>query len=339
MPTVESRILTPFPAKSETEKAHELDPLRSEFMHHVMSPISHLAVVRTIDNFRSVFLSSLSGDSGNIVRNEADEIASHVKRTRYSGSGSPILESVGKKLHYIHETDQDAAVYPAWDLLTERQQSAATRFVSFTDPGAIGDDNNMLYESGLYTIREMLRMIYTKHPELELDDTEHMVSFLRNPLTPSILRGFAIGGNGFPASLTGGNRHYPAGNLWHHDAEKPVLDTSGDQPRTSDEIIDAAHTHRRSLREMPTDDLADHGAYGVYLRYSKGCPARFLHFRTDVQELRQQKLSFYPEQIADMMTDDQPIIEQIDDQGYRIVRDSYAEVLNTLADGVELLAH
>lgn len=329
MTSLERGVQPHIPERSEP--AHKFDRLRPEFMHHVMSPFSHAAVARTVDSSRDLFLERVRDVPE--IRTTAGQWGSYeigdttYRPERHAATAVEVLSGEFKSM-FTNLEDMD--VYPTFDLLTPRQRTAAKRCLSFSD------SKGPLFQTSFFTVNNIVQQIYLRHPELQLHDTGHMLSFLRDDRTPGILRGFASGGFGFIANLIGDNTH-PAGSSWHENPQKPVLDTSGEHPRTSKEILDVAHLHRTMNASMPEGELYDNDVFEVFLRYSAGCPARFLTFRTDIKDLMDHDLNLSPIQLKDLMDGDRPMIKQTDTHNYRVLRDSHAIVLNTLADGLEIL--
>lgn len=311
------------------EGSQEFDDLRPDFMEHVISPLAHTAVVATVDSHGDRFLAELQDAEGDEVRRLAgmdDSGNSEYRPDIHAVDGLIFLEQSFGSLR------TEATRHPVWDILTARQQKAAERFTVFSVQSS--PDLSLVDQSA--TIVDTVRTIHERHPELELADTTKMAAFLRHPLTPSIFRGFAVGGNAFPDSLRGRNIH-PAGAPWRENPEKPVLDMSGEHPRTSRELRNAAYEHRKVNERTVGSDLDDYGVE-IGQRYSNGCPVRHLNFRTDVPSLRGNRLQLGPFQIGQLMSVERPAIQPVDANNFRIQRDALAVVSGLYARGLEIIA-
>lgn len=328
----------PFDAKSE----HPIDRIRPDFMHHIMSPLTHTAIVRNIDMFRSAFLSQVQGDDRGIIQDYFDKPERTVPGYQPESPISLSVRLLGNTLSNM-DMMMDLPFYPAWSRFTTPQLIAADRFISFGDSDNTKSSDHMLIESGVDTFTEVLHQIESRRRDLGLSDPAQMVSFLREPLTPHLLRGLATGGFGFIADLRGNSRNsHSAIRPWRGDPNKPILDTLGTYPRASSELRHAANIHRKYIADLPAEGLTRNGVFGPGLQYSKGCPVRFETFQTGIETLTAFGLQLSREQLMDMMSGDNPIISYIgtNDESakdeYRVERDAYAAVGNVIADALEL---
>jgi hypothetical protein len=331
MTKAEIGAIVPFPERFSPNTEHPIDHLRPDFMHHVMSPVGHTAVVRTIDTVRHEFLSK--------TEEQKTWLQEFANGARDMSPVNLALRVLGSTLGDIGNT---IPVYPTWSHFTNRQLIAADRFFSFASPANGESSDRMLFSSGVTTVKDVIRMIESRHPELEISNPDKMISFLRDPLTPSTLRGFATGGFGFLASLDSNlDSETPQGTPWHKDSHKPILDTSGKHPHASKELRKAALAHRMSVQAISADDTDTLQYYSIFydgVTNSIGCPVRFTTFRTDIKQLTVNGLQLSQRQLIDMMSGDQPIVKQIDTNGYRIVKDAYETVGTILADALEVVA-
>lgn len=328
MITLENRIISPIPERFAPE--HEIDRLRPAFMHHVISPLAHTAVVRSLDMFGGRFLRNLYGLEGNLIRKKAayESGDNSFNPHKHANKALIFLD------HSLGDMSRSQAVYPVWDILTDRQQAAARRFTLFANSNSPADAV-LFNQAG--TVTDTIITIHEHHPELNLNNTTNLIDFLRDPFLPSILRGIAPGGSSFADSLRGLSDH-PAGRPWSEDAQLPILDTSGHHPRTSKAIRDAAYSHREQNQTMPADELKSHGVFNISMRHSSGCPVRQLYFDTNATDLVEQGLNLSSSQAALLTTGKQPVIQQTDEYRYEITRDATAEVIYLLAKALEVIA-
>ena len=327
MLTLENRFINPIPERFSPE--HEIDRLRPAFMHHVISPLAHTAVVRSIDMFGGRFLRNLYGLEGDLIRKKA--------AYEYGDNSFNPYKHADKALvfldHSLGDMSRSQAVYPVWNFLTDRQQAAAKRFTLFANSNSAAD---VALFNQASTVTDTIITIHEHHPELNLNNTTNLVNFLRDPSTPSILRGIALGGSSFADSLRGLSDH-PAGKPWREDIHLPILDASRHPLRTTKAIRDAAYAHRKQNQTMSTDELMGNGIFNVAMRYSSGCPVRQLYFDTDVKDLVEEGLNLSSNQAALLTGGKQPVIQQTDKYRYNIVRDATAEVSSLLADALEII--
>lgn len=309
-------------------KEHEVDIVRPAFMHHVVSPLAHTTVVRTLDTFERNFLENVRASRDH----QENERAAFIP-TKYEALNEAVSAIMSLDTN-LGSMVNSSPVYSTWNTLTEQQQLAAKRFTVFgLRNDSRGHDTVLFGNSN--TITDTIKLISEHHPELKLDDINNMTAFLRNPMTPGILRGFSIGGFGFLVSLSG-ERGHPIGKTWRDDPHKPVLDTTGKKPRTSRAVREAAYEHRYSNATEDTADIRDLIPV-IAMRYSSGCPARQLKFRTDNEELSAYNLNLTDAQVELLNAGGKPVIEAVDKHQYNIVRDSIATKAGLLATALEVI--
>jgi len=356
MAKAETGTIVPFPEKFTPYTEHPIDRLRPVAMHHVIGPFGHIAVVRTVDSVRDAFLSKTKDRKKHL--HEFLSSAQDMNPANLALSWlSSTLENVIRGETVIKGKDiirgESIPVYPTWSTFTNRQRIAAHRFtfafksIDLTDPTEVSVNaaDTMFFTSGVSTVRDAIQMFASRHTDLTLNDFEQMTAFLRDPLTPSRLRGLATGGFGFLNSLNPETVNTtPQGMPWHDNPQKPVLNTSDDPPlagMVTKELTDAAHEHRERVQTISPDDRNTLDEFSIFhdgVIHSIGCPVRFLTFRTDNQQLVANRLQLSQEQIADMLRGDQPIAKKTanDPNGYSIMRDAYETVGTLFADALEV---
>jgi hypothetical protein len=309
-------------------EASDFDRVRPNFMHHVVSPMAHLAIVQVVDAVREDFLNVLKNTDGAEIRDVL------------TNDGLELGTAASIALGFVHQSllstlmEHGDVGVRIEDVLSGRQLTAVYRFTSIVQgadiTGALGNASR--------TIPRTIDTIHSRHAELGLASVEGLTSFLRSPFTPGILRGFAIGGNGFPDSLGGFNK-LEAGAPWREDPAKPVLDTTGSHPRTLKEVRDAAYEHRDMAAAATHGDSfgLGNGIVEIAMRYSDGCPMRRLGFSIDDAELKAEELNLTEEQVLPLIQGSQPIATKVTEAKYRILRDGLAAMCGLLADGVEIV--
>lgn len=316
---------------------HPIDILRNDFNHHVIGPLSHVIIIRTLDKIGDGFIQSLRGELG-------QEIRDGLVRSNPRNQAVNALEKLSEKLRDRGETYfVDQKIQPITPLISPRQRSAAVRFGTPQMEGSL--------ELGLFseitTIASAIRIINTRHPELELHDVQKLADFLRSPETLHIFRGFATGGNAFIDGFI--LNSHPATLPWGADRKKPVLETSGEAPRIRRDVLSAARRSRKINEklleyEIPNEPneieaIGNLGLIKSSKRISSGCPVRFLHFQTNVESLVMNDLSLSNDQVEKLTSLTQPpAIQKYNDSTYLITRDSYAEASDFFASALEVLA-
>lgn len=318
---------------------HPIDVLRGEFNQHVIGPLSHVIVVRTLDSIGDTFLQAAQGEVGKQVRQKT--ISDTFYRPRRHAVIS--LNNLNRELQTLgvkHITDEEE---PINALLTPRQRAAS---IQFGTPRMRGGELEAGIFAEINTIANTIEFIDERHPELNLGNTQALVDFLRDPETHRIFRGFGKGGNAF---VDGFRRNaHPATLPWWYDRHKPVLDTAGPVPQTTREVRDAARASREinervlnhPLSSYEQEETSNYGLTdGSAKRFSSGCPAKHITFRTDVPNLVTNELSLSTAQVDSIITlVSPPVIQKINDTSYAIRRDSYAETCGLLATALEIVA-
>jgi hypothetical protein len=313
---------------------HPVDPLRPDFNHHVVGPLSHVVAVRTLDDIGNDFLSSLRKERGKRIRKQTR----HFLPTQYATS---LLNALSSELDTMARAHLSGQKDPTSGVLSSRQEEAMKRFGS---PLLSYKKTDIVLYDEIDTIRGMINVIARRHPELGLEDTQTLIAFLRDPETPGIFRGFGTGGSGFIDAFRFNN--HPATEPWRRDIQKPVLDTSGPVLRTTKEVREAAQQSREISQRVLDHPLSvdeilevtDYGLFGSGKAFSDGCPARHLKFRTDVASLVINDLSLSAQQVEQLISmTTAPVIKQTGPASYDIVRDSYVEASRFFANALEVI--
>ncbi len=315
-----------------------VDSLRDSFNQHVIGPLSHVIVNRTLDATRNNFLQSLQGKGGEQMRKKT------LSDAFYSSSRHAVvaLKKLNRELRNVGNNEISEQESRIIDILSPRQKIAALRLGSPLMRLLVSDEGIF---SEITTVGNAVELIAKRHPELKLGETEHLINFLRNPQMYRVFRGIARGGNGF---FDGFRRNsHPATKPWWDHRGKPILDIDERGYHITEDVLDAAQKSREineKLLDHPLSPSEQRVAqsYGLVdgnaKQFSSGCPVKHLLFKTDVPELVVNDLSLSSDQVGMLATQTTPsVIQRIDPTNYLIRRDSYAEVSEILARALEIV--
>lgn len=300
------------------------DTLRPTFSRNVVGPLAHAVFAGTVDACLERFYDTLHGEEGAHIRNVATVDESQGPRPML------LAMSLDKSLQFFAER----YLVDVAGVLTDEQRIALHRYFvggSARDPNKplMGEASTVMSATGNITFR---------HPELQFnEDVEKLVAFWRDERTPRLLRGFAAGGSGFADGLRGINGHLTQ-TMWQ-DPHAAVLDTTGSQLKVHPAVTAAAKTHI-AYNAALNSIYPEGGITRMAVRYSAGCPARFLGFSTVVPELTKQGLALTNKQVSQLneLGNDVFSVGPRSPDQFMVRRDSYAGMCGVLATGVSIVA-
>jgi len=300
------------------------DPLRKSFSRHVVGPLAHAVFAGTVDASIEGFYETLRDKEGTYIRNQA------TVRTEKSPRPMLLAMQLDKSFQFFAEPRLADVV----GVLTDDQRIALHRYFS----GGSARDPNKPLMGEASTVMSATGNITFRHPELGFnEDVERLVAFLKDERTPHLLRGFATGGSGFADGLRGINGHVMQ-TMWQ-DPHAPVVDTSGDELKVHPVVTKAARAHLAYNAELDAI-YPEGGVTRMAMRYSGGCPARFLGFSIDVPELVAQQLALTNSQVAQLNELGNGVFSRSphSPNHFKAERDSYAGMCGVLAVGTSIVA-